>query len=97
MSIQPSQADDGMRKIEVVLRDPDDQLVKMIEHIRRLAGPGHSFIVVVDPDATRDEGKETFSMDGDGAFYIDKIKYDGKPLKMDGNKIVENYLKRIQC
>ena len=52
---------------------------------------------MINPDATRDEGKETFSMDGDGAFYIDKIKYDGKPLKMDGNKIVENYLKRIQC
>lgn len=85
-----------MTKIEVLVRDDEDQLVKMIEHIRALAAPGHSFVVVVDPDASKEEGKETFSMDGDGAFYIKEVKKNGKKVNMKDGKLIEGYLKRIQ-
>jgi hypothetical protein len=85
-----------MTKIEVLVRDDEDQLVKMIEHIRLLAGPGHSFVVVVDPDASKEEGKETFSMDGDGAFFIKEVKKNGKKVNMKDGKLIEGYLKKIQ-
>jgi len=85
-----------LTKIEIEVRDPDDQLVKMIEHIRRLSSPGHSFIAVVDPDVTKEEGKETFSFDGDGSFFIKNIKMNGKKFEMKDGKIVENYLRKLQ-
>jgi hypothetical protein len=87
-----------LRKIEILVRDPDYQLVKMIDHVRRLAAPGHSFSVVVDPDVTEAEGKQSFGMDGDGSFYIKDIKLDGKKFQLNGEgKVVENYLRDIQC
>ncbi len=86
-----------MTNIEVLVRDHDHQLIKMIEHIRALAAPGHSFVVIVDPDASKNEGKETFSMDGDGSFFIKDIKMDGKKFEMKDGKILEGYLKKIQC
>lgn len=85
-----------MTKIEVLVRDPDDQLVKMIDHIMRLANPGHSFISIVDPDASEKEGKKTFSFDGDGSFYIKEVKKNGKKIKIKDDKLIESYLKRIQ-
>ena len=86
-----------MTKVEVLVRDDEDQLVKMIEHIRALAAPGHSFVVVVDPDASKEEGKETFSMDGDGAFHIKEVKKNGKKVNMKDGKLIEGYLEKIQC
>jgi 8-oxo-dGTP diphosphatase len=86
-----------LMKIEILVRDPDYQLVKMIDHIRRLAAPGHSFEVVVDPDVTKEEGKRSFGMDGDGSFHIRELKMNGKKFELDGDgKIVEGYLKFIQ-
>lgn len=84
-----------LTKIEIEVRDYDNELVKMIEHIRALSSPGHSFIVVVDPDVTEKEGKRTFSMDGDGSFFIKNIKLNGKKLRVKDGKILENYLREL--
>jgi predicted type IV restriction endonuclease len=92
-----SKIEDDYTKIEVLVRDPDDQLVKMIEHIRLLSSPGHSFIADVDPDASKEEGREYFSFDGDGVFYIKYVKKNGKKVTMKDGKILENYLRDIQC
>lgn len=89
-------AEDRLTKIEVLVRDDEDQLVKMIEHIRLLSSPGHSFISIVDPDASKEEGRETFSFDGDGAFYIKEVKKNGKKVNMKDGKLIEGYLKKIQ-
>ena len=90
-------AEKRMTTIEVLVNDDEHQLIKMIEHIRKLSSPGHSFIAIVDPDASKEEGKETFSFDGDGSFYIKNIKMNGKKLEMKDGKIIENYLRKIQC
>lgn len=90
-------AEERMTKIEVLVNDDEHQLIKMIEHIRRLSSPGHSFIAIVDPDASKEEGRETFSFDGDGSFYIKRIKMNGKKFEMKDGKIVESYLKKLQC
>lgn len=89
--------EDRYTKIEVLVNDPDDQLVKMIEHIRLLSSPGHSFIVDVDPDATRGEGREKFDFDGDGLFHIKYVKKNGKMVRIKDGKLLESYLRDIQC
>lgn len=89
-------SEERLTKIEVLVRDDEDQLVKMIEHIRKLSSPGHSFEAIVDPDASKNEGKETFSFDGDGAFYIKYVKKNGKKVDIKDGKLIEGYLKKIQ-
>ena len=74
---------DRLTTIEVLVRDPENQLVKMIEHIRQLAAPGHSFIADVDPDASKEEGRETFSFDGDGLFFIKDTNINSKELPLN--------------
>ena len=76
-------------EIVIKLRDPDDQLVKMIEYIRGVAGIGHSFEVVVDPDMR--EYRKRFFMDGDGSFYIQDVKKNNMKAKK-----LEEYLRIIQ-
>lgn len=68
---------DKYDKITILVRDPEQQLVKMINHIKGNANIGHSFEVVVDPD----EGAESFDIDGDGPFYIKDIKLNEKEWK----------------
>lgn len=80
-----------LTEINVKLRDPDDQLVKMIDYIMHTANIGHSFEVVVDPDMS--EYRKRFSMDGDGSFHIAEVKKNGMKYKED---TIEEYLKRIQ-
>jgi len=77
-------------EITIKLRDPDDQLVKMIDHIMHSANIGHSFEVVVDP-YTR-EFKKSFFMDGDGLFYIKEVKKNGKKVNIKDNNLIEQYL-----
>ena len=84
---------DDMTILEIKLRDNDQQLLKLIEYIRILASPGHSFTVVVDPDMR--EHKKTFFMDGDGAFFIRQIKKNKKLAKFKDGKILENYLRSL--
>jgi len=89
MAIPEEQLDE----ITVKLRDPDNQLVKMIDYIMHIANVGHSFITVVDPELR--EYTKKFSMDGDGSFYIQEVKKNGKKVKMKDDNLVESYLKRI--
>jgi len=58
--------------ISVLVRDQDDSLEKMIEYIRDKSNPGHSFPVIVDPKDS--EYRKEFFFDGDGSFFIKKIK-----------------------
>lgn len=83
-----------LTELTIKLRDHDNQLVSMIDYIRALAGPGHSFIVDVDPEMR--ENKKTFSMDGDGSFYIQEVKMNGKKVKTEDGKLIERYLQKIQ-
>ncbi len=52
--------------------DEDNQIIKLLDHIKRTAAVGHSFSVVVDPGDSEHEQK--FGFDGDGAFRIVEIK-----------------------
>jgi len=70
-----NEGDHPTYKLEIEVRDPDNELYNLIEKIRVHASPGHSFIVIVDPDRSQKEGgNEKFSMDGDGSFHIIKLK-----------------------
>ena len=59
-------------KIEIRLRDPDDQLLNLLKHLQVSANVGHSFNVIVDPD--NEDHKGEFGIDGDGMFYLKSIK-----------------------
>ena len=72
-------ADKGFTKIEILVRDPEKEMTKFLQKIQRHANPGHSFIVIVDPDQGKaDGGSEHFSFDGDGSFFLKEILVDGK-------------------
>ena len=81
-------------EITIKVIDPDNQLVKMIDHIMHSANIGHSFEVIVDPDLR--ERTKKFYMDGDGSFYIEEVKKNGKKVEVKEDKLIEGYLKRIQ-
>jgi len=81
-------------EITVKVIDPDNQLVKMIYHIMHSANIGHSFEVIVDPDLR--ERTKKFYMDGDGSFYIEEVKKNGKKVEVKEDKLIEVYLKKIQ-
>ena len=85
---------EDLDEITVLLRDHDDQLVKMIDYIMGNAGPGHSFEVVVDPDMR--ENRKSFFMDGDGSFYIQEVKKNGNKVKIKDDKLIEGYLNCLQ-
>jgi len=87
-----SLGDDYRNLIEIDVRDPDNQLLYLLEYIRKLAAPGHSFEVVVDPNS---DGEESFGIDGDGAFYINKIKLNKRIVKFKDGKLLENYLRSL--
>ena len=74
--------------IQIELRDPDNQLVKMIDHIMHSANIGHSFEVVVDPDDK--EYRKSFFMDGDGSFYIKKVSLNSVKVEIKDDKLQEN-------
>lgn len=87
--------EDELQEITVKVRDPDNQLVKLISYIRALANPGHSFSVEVDPDSK--ENRKRFSMDGDGSFAIQEVMLNKVKVELKDDKIVvKEYLKWIQ-
>jgi len=67
-----------LRKIEILLRDPDDRLINLINHISKSSAPGHSFDVIVDPESSEEK---RFGIDGDGCFYIKNLKLDGSKFE----------------
>lgn len=64
---------DKMQKYEIVARDPDHNLEKLLTCIKDLSTAGHSFVVVVDPDADN-SSERTFEIDGDGCDQLYDIK-----------------------
>lgn len=58
---------DSTIKVDVA-GDEDGNARKMLDHIGKIAGHGHSFLVVVDPETS--EYKKTYSFDGDGSFRL---------------------------
>jgi hypothetical protein len=69
------EAYDDTIEFNMTVRDPDGQLEKLLTAIKEVAGVGHSFTVVVDPDASEEDGgNQKFFIDGDGAFSIKTIK-----------------------
>lgn len=85
---------DQYDELKIMLRDPDKQLIKMIDYIMHTANVGHSFEVVVDPDMS--ENRMSFFMDGDGSFFIKDVTLNGKKVKIKDNKLIENYLDNLQ-
>lgn len=81
---KPLEKDEYIMTVRV--RDYDKQLIKLIAYIRALAGPGHSFVVDVDPDMR--ENSKKFSMDGDGSFNIQSIKMNGVEVSLQDNKLI---------
>jgi hypothetical protein len=81
---------DDMPEITIKLRDPDNQLLRLLDYIRELSSPGHSFSVVVDPDMS--ENRKSFGIDGDGSFFIRQIKLNKKIAKFKDDKLLERYL-----
>ena len=85
---------EDLTEITIKLSDYDDQLVRLVDYIMHTANIGHSFEVVVDPDMS--EYRKSFYIDGDGSFYIQEIKKDGKKVKIKDDKLINEYLKRVQ-
>ena len=61
-------ADEG-EEVRLIVKGDASGLVEMLKHIGKLAGHGHSFNVVVDPDDR--EFRRSFGMDGDGPFRVE--------------------------
>ena len=76
------------QKIELEVDDSESSFVRMLSHIKRVAGGGHSFEVVVDPG---EDDEKSFGVDGDGNQHIRSIKVDGKDYK---EKIAQKAIKR---
>ncbi len=70
-------------KVEIVCTDATakESLVPLLNYIKSIGNPGHSFDIVVEPNLTVKEGKKTFGFDGDGPHRIDSIKIDGKEYR----------------
>jgi len=58
--------------IECTGQAAKETLLPLLEYLKRQAGIGHSFPIVVDPEDS--EYKKEFYMDGDGAAHIISIK-----------------------
>lgn len=82
-------------EITIKLRDPDNQLILMLDHMKTIANVGHSYPVIVDPELR--EYTKKFFFDGDGSFFIKEIKYNKRKVKTKDGKLIEGYLKKLQC
>lgn len=46
----------------------------LLEYIKLNGNMGHSFSIIVDPEASNDEGRKVFDWDGDGSDAINEVK-----------------------
>lgn len=77
-SLDPADQPDGViqydkapKEIHIGVSDPEKNIESLIEHIKGLAGMGHSFNVVVDPSNAHEQ---TFWIDGDGPDRIESME-----------------------
>lgn len=66
-----NEAKSEYKKITIIARDSDNTLVDILTHIKEAGNMGHSFDVIVDPEAK--PGKKTYNWDGDGSDTIKSI------------------------
>ncbi len=63
--------DKNTKTITVTCRDGDNTLEELLKYIKNVGNMGHTFMIVVDPDA---KGGKKFEWDGDGSDAIFEIK-----------------------
>jgi len=73
--------DEHTKTITVVCRDLDDTLEELLKYIKSVGNTGHTFNIVVDPDA---KGGKKFEWDGDGSDAIFEIKTDQETEEEEG-------------
>jgi hypothetical protein len=71
--------DKHTKTITVTCRDNDDTLEQLLRYIKSVGNMGHTFLIVVDPDA---KGGKKFEWDGDGSDAIFEIKVSKEGLKL---------------
>jgi|GEM_PF-778499 len=64
----------GGKRIVIECRDPDNSIQDLLEYLKKTAGGGHSFDVIVDPD--NPDHEKQFGIDGDGADEIYSIQVE---------------------
>ena len=69
--LQESADKDKTKKMTIVYNSPNDNLLKLIEHIKKVSNVGNSFTIVVDLD----DEKKNFDWDGD-ADTIDDVSVE---------------------
>jgi len=73
----------GKKVISITLNDPDNSLIEFLDWLKKTANPGHSFVVVGDPEREGNSAPK-FGFDGDGAFRIDDIEVKEATSKTTG-------------
>lgn len=58
-----------------------EEVLPMLYYIKKIAGIGHSFSVIVDPDSK--EYTKRFGVDGDGSSHIKNIKLNDEEYEND--------------
>ena len=62
----------SFKKIEIIVRDRENNLEELLNYIKDIGNVGHSFSIIVDPENS--STKKNFGWDGDGHDYIKSIK-----------------------
>lgn len=62
----------SFKKIEIIVRDRENNLEELLNYIKDIGNVGHSFSIIVDPENS--STKKNFDWDGDGLDYIKSIK-----------------------
>lgn len=75
LAISQFKAGHDTKKLILEIQGEAEGLENMLLHMAKIAGFGHSFPVVVDPDDT--EFRKEFSFDGDGQFRLTVSKAEG--------------------
>jgi hypothetical protein len=71
--------DKNTKTITITCRDSEDTLEELLEYIKKVGNMGHTFMIVVDPDA---KGGKKFEWDGDGSDAIFDIKTEKSGLHL---------------
>jgi hypothetical protein len=83
----------AIKVLTIQAHDPDGTLEKLLHAIQHAGNGGHSFSIVVDPDAG---GGEKFFWDGDGADRISDIRTSGAPTAVAAAWLPEKQYRQEQ-
>lgn len=80
------------KKMTIDYSDDEDNLLKIIEAIKKCGNGGHSFIVVIDPDLSKtDGGNIKIGWDGDGGCNISEIKVEDKKIEKSSTSDISSF------